>query len=643
MKRSASYGIKTKTEKDQSLPSVIGSFGEINPDYICQICFNLIQEAHMTQCGHTFCYECLLTSCQQNNKCTQCNAAIKSKEHIYPNFVMNNLIKKQRKKQEEFFSKSKRMKMDSRVWELQAYFANETDDLNINDLDQMVKILQHKKRQMVHDSAVVHNKLLLEFLQDLEKQKRNIIERARDELNAIEIDIKNVKDAMEAEKSLESVVPLASEDIKKEQLVPKTQLETSTSSSGYAGPSKSTTAKQLPESFNRVSTKCKDGRNWLTNTLVKRRRKLTMHFDDLHECYLNTRLSEISFTEDKSVELLQDFSSQLKKFTRFTEIRPIASLSYASDVINTSSIVSSIDFDKDCDHFAVAGVTKKIKIYDYESVVNSYVDGINYPITQMACNSKISCLSWSKYHKSWLASSDYDGSVTLWNAFAAKKVRVFQEHEKRCWSVDFNNVDLRLLASGSDDAHVKLWSTNTEHSVGCIEAKANVCCVKFSPTSSYHLAFGCADHFVHYYDIRNLNQSLAVFRGHKKAVSYAKFVNRDEIVSASTDNELKLWNVNKPNCIRSFCGHLNEKNFVGLATDGNYIACGSENNSLYVYFKGLSKPLLTYQFDVVKSVLDRDNVEDDSTEFVSTVVWPDNSNIIAAANSQGTIKILELV
>ena len=30
---------------------------------------------------------------------------------------------------------------------------------------------------------------------------------------------------------------------------------------------------------------------------------------------------------------------------------------------------------------------------------------------------------------------------------------------------------------------------------------------------------------------------------------------------------------------------MNEKNFVGLATDGDYITCGSENNGLYVYYK----------------------------------------------------------
>ena len=51
-----------------------------------------------------------------------------------------------------------------------------------------------------------------------------------------------------------------------------------------------------------------------------------------------------------------------------------------------------------------------------------------------------------------LASSDYEGTVTLWDAFTGSKTRSFQEHEKRCWSVDFNSVDPKLLASGSDDA-----------------------------------------------------------------------------------------------------------------------------------------------------------------------------------------------
>jgi len=56
-------------------------------------------------------------------------------------------------------------------------------------------------------------------------------------------------------------------------------------------------------------------------------------------------------------------------------------------------------------------------------------------------------------------------------------------------------------------------------------------------------------------------------------------------------SKLKMWKCGneqsgKTFAEASFTGHQNEKNFVGLATDGDYIACGSEDNSLYVYYKG---------------------------------------------------------
>lgn len=49
---------------------------------------------------------------------------------------------------------------------------------------------------------------------------------------------------------------------------------------------------------------------------------------------------------------------------------------------------SSIEFDRDCDYFAIAGVTKKIKVFEYGTVIQDAVD-IHYPVNEMTCNSKI--------------------------------------------------------------------------------------------------------------------------------------------------------------------------------------------------------------------------------------------------------------
>ncbi|KAJ3027263.1 coatomer subunit alpha, partial [Rhizophlyctis rosea] len=179
------------------------------------------------------------------------------------------------------------------------------------------------------------------------------------------------------------------------------------------------------------------------------------------------------------------------------------------------------------------------------------------------------------------------------------------EHEKRAWSVDFNTVDPMRIASGGDDTKVKIWSVNQQRSVCTIESRANVCSVKFNPSVSHHIAFGSADHHVHYYDLRKPSHPLHIFKGHRKAVSYVRFLSGDQIVSASTDSTLRLWSVEKGlqndssnECVRTYVGHSNEKNFVGLSvnSDCDFIACGSESNEVHGYFKHLGKGVVMHGF-----------------------------------------------
>ena len=117
------------------------------------------------------------------------------------------------------------------------------------------------------------------------------------------------------------------------------------------------------------------------------------------------------------------------------------------------------------------------------------------PVNKMQCRSKISCLSWNPYFKKQIASSDYEGVVSTWDAYRGERIAMFEEHEKRAWSVDFSPSKPTTLASGSDDAKVKIWDVDMQHSVATITSKANVCCVKFNPESSNHIAFGSAGAF----------------------------------------------------------------------------------------------------------------------------------------------------
>ncbi|XP_076091415.1 E3 ubiquitin-protein ligase COP1-like [Mytilus galloprovincialis] len=609
---------RTRRKRSRTLPPVYtgisGSFEDKDNDFVCPICFDIIEEAHMTKCGHTFCYKCIKQSLENSNRCPKCNYLIESSDQIFPNFTLNELIMKHRGKLEE-----KKIKVENNIhggstnW----YDMITEDSLDLPNVNNLLEILQTKKQKLEADTQLSQHMILKDFLHNVRQKKQEQLDQLQKELSLIDEDLSKVEVMISETKRKFSSFS--------DHLVPN-GFDVATDNGSQDGFNGSKNA----------------GKPFFNTTHAARRKKVDQHYEDLEQCYFNIRQKKLFEFEDKS-NGLDEFTESLSKFTRFSSFRPLATLSYASDMYNGSSnIVSSIEFDRDCDYFAIAGVTRKIKIYEYDTVIKDAVD-IHYPVHEMVCNSKISCVTWSSYHKNLLASSDYEGTITLWDAFTGQTSKIFQEHEKRCWSVDFNRMDPKLLASGSDDAKVKLWSTNTDHSIACLEAKANVCCVYFNPESRYHLAFGSADHCVHYYDLRNTKQAVMVFKGHRKAVSYCKFLNSQEIVSASTDSQLKLWEVSKPSCLRTFKGHTNEKNFVGLATDGDYIACGSENNSLFVYYKGLSKQLLTFKFETVKSVLEKNKKEEEVNEFVSAVSWRPGSNVMVAANSQGTVKVLEMV
>ena len=77
----------------------------------------------------------------------------------------------------------------------------------------------------------------------------------------------------------------------------------------------------------------------------------------------------------------------------------------------------------------------------------------------------------------------------------------------------------------------------------------------------------------------------ALSSGHRKAVSYVRYLNGNELVSASTDSTLRLWDTQSCVNTRVFNGHSNEKNFVGLSVSDDFVSCGSETNEVTMHFR----------------------------------------------------------
>lgn len=400
------------------------------------------------------------------------------------------------------------------------------------------------------------------------------------------------------------------------------------------------------------------------------------------------------------------FKESLEEFTKHKGIKLLSDLAYSDSSSNgTSAIVSSIDFDKDDEFFATAGVMKKIRIYSYNNVVTKYkraevnlfsdrmeelnndsisdlggnteeiterpqirpsrnlrtmsrskdIFGSNedldpvarYPILSLNCTSKLSCVTFNPYIKQHLLSSNYEGKLHLYNVSTGHVQSEYNEHDKRAWSVAWSQQDPLRFASGGDDTKVKIWSISSPRSDCTIESKANVCSVVFNPLKSHEIAFGSADHNAHIYDLRNASKPVMILKGHTKAVSYVRYMNQDTLVTASTDCTLRSWDLTETIdtgssfCKRIYSGHMNEKNFVGMDIDptGKYLACGSENNNVFIYYKDVAKPLFTEPFS--PNILGYP--KNDPAMFVSSICWARKTpNVFIAANSGGHVRLLRV-
>ncbi|XP_057544720.1 E3 ubiquitin-protein ligase COP1-like isoform X2 [Amaranthus tricolor] len=638
---------------DSPLETSSGDGGEsiaCDKDFLCPICMQIIKDAFLTACGHSYCYMCIFTHLRNKCNCPCCGRFLTPKL-IFPNFALDKILKKMSNHQ---FAKNASSSDQIRRALQQGC------DVSVKDLDCLLSLLAEKKRKMEQEEAETNLQLLLEFLVSLRKRKLEELSQIQNDLQYIKEDIdavqKYTRDLWNVNKSCTARLSLREDDLDITGICP---IAPRSLAGGSA--TQQVMLSGLLCGGDSVSGRCSketlenDFRAGLelyqlapTERFKARKRQVETQFSDLQECYLQKRrhwdkqkqAAERDLSNKNSFgyhEGLEDFKSVLTSCTRYSQLKVVSELRLGN-VFHSANIISSIEFDRDHDLFATAGVSKRIKVFEFSSVVDEPAE-VHCAVVDIATRSKLSCLSWNTYTKNFIASSDYEGIVTVWDVSTRQSVGEYEEHDKRAWSVDFSRTQPSLLVSGGDDCKVKIWCTKQERSVLNIDMNANICSVKCNPGSSMHVAVGSADHNIHYYDLRNISQPIHVFSGHRKAVSYVKFLSSTELASASTDSSLRLWDVKENKLLQIYRGHVNEKNFVGLTANSEYLSCGSETNEVFVYHKAISKPVARYKFNTSEF----NNADHDrGSYFISSVCWKTDSPVIMAANSQGNVKILSL-
>jgi len=298
---------------------------------------------------------------------------------------------------------------------VQTFFAKKYNELSLGEVDLLLTMLQRKKEILLTESVEHQRALSIDFLTQLVKMKACSKQRIDREVSLIEMDLTTMKKSppviytnptglLDSQGQVQ-LAPFSTSANRNQPTDLGFNINTAEPLAGFEEPS-----------------------------LAARKQRMFSHFDELVGTYLTIRKAElfvpaeeISHNTRRETLSLQDdslneFGRTLSHVSRFHDFKVLATLSYSADLITSSNIVSSIEFDKDNEFFAIAGVTRKIKLFEYANVIGSGVD-IHCPSAELSCGAKISCVSFSGYYKNRLASSDYDGKVNIWDSSSTAKIR----------------------------------------------------------------------------------------------------------------------------------------------------------------------------------------------------------------------------
>lgn len=318
-----------------------------------------------------------------------------------------------------------------------------------------------------------------------------------------------------------------------------------------------------------------------------------------------------------------------------------------------SDALGVIQFDQSETILATGGIARKIRIYNVNSLLphEGSQNGSDVALLDhsKACEyyictpAKLSSLRWKPGSNSRvIVSGDYDGVVLEYDL--ERKVPIFERDEhggRRVWSVDYSHCDPMLGASGSDDGTMQMWDPRCEGDGGCVATvqpsvtRRAVCSVEFNPFGGSMIAVGCADRRAYGYDIRIMKDPVFVLDGHKKTVTYVRFVNELTLVTAGIDGCLRMWNLHDSQMIRTYKGHVNNRNFVGLSVwrNGGLLGCGSEDNTVFVYDKRWGEPIWMHGLEPVGD-----------HGFVSSVCWRqvrEDECTLVAGGSDGVLQLFK--
>ena len=181
-----------------------------------------------------------------------------------------------------------------------------------------------------------------------------------------------------------------------------------------------------------------------------------------------------------------------------------------------------------------------------------------------------------------LASGSFDRTVRLWSVDTGELLDVFIGHKSDTFTVAFSP-DGQTLASGGWDGTVRLWDIGTgEQKKVLISRWHAVSSVAFSPTG-HVLAGGTASSVVVLWDTATW-QVEKILEGHGGVVDSVLFSpDGMKLASGSRDATVRVWDPHSGQLLHTLRGHTGHVARMAFSPNGNLFASGSLDRNVRLW------------------------------------------------------------
>ena len=305
--------------------------------------------------------------------------------------------------------------------------------------------------------------------------------------------------------------------------------------------------------------------------------------------------------------------------------------------IQTQAALLGVDYSPDGKRVVAGGLGRDIVIYDVET---------GKPVlTLKGHTDDVVTVKYSPNGR-YIASGGVDRALILWDAITGELLRKNTDHTDYVRDVTFSP-DSKLLASAGWDGQALVFDALGGQRVASLKAAGagtpaaaaataydktktskgragNVTSVAFSPDGS-ELLTASGDHLLRVWNTATWEQKYTL-TGHNDEVWDARYSpNGQYVVSGAWDNTARVWSLADHRCTRTIPAHVSDVWATAFSPDGQLIATGGGDRKVKFW-------------DVATGTLVQDVSGDLHTAEVENLAFSPNGQTLVSVSRDGSLK-----